>query len=120
MTAQPDLFGDSDKAVGQAAALAAVDDWRERAERAVLMLSITGAPFTSEDVTARAGLPRGEGQGMNRNNAVGALVSTCVQRGWIVRVGETSARRRSQHSARLASWQGTCQAARVAERRGIV
>jgi hypothetical protein len=81
--------------------------WRDGAERAITKLARERQPFTSELVTALAGLPQG-GVRMNRNNAVGALMAAMAKRGVIVKTGRyVPSVRRSSHGAMLAEWRGT-------------
>ncbi len=111
-------LGMGDRAEGQARALAGADEWRERAAHRVLVLAVTRKEFTSEEVTAEVGLPTGS-VSMNKNNAVGALISECARRGWITPVGYRPAKRRSQHAATLRTWKGTKAADAAATRHGI-
>lgn len=111
-------LGEAHKVQGQSYALAGAPEWRHRAERRVLVLAVTRRPFTSEQVTSEVGLPTGE-VGMNKNNAVGALMAECARRGWIRRVGYDKAHRASQHAAVLAVWEGTTAADRAAQRAGV-
>lgn len=98
------------KQEGQAlAATAAPDDWTDRARQAIRDLAATGLPFTSEDVTAAAGLPAG-GVGTNRNNAVGALMTNAAthQPKLIRKTGRrVPALRPTSHAAELTEWIGT-------------
>lgn len=95
------------KAEGQALALeGADDDWTAAARRAIKWLAAQGKPFTSEDVTARTGLPSGA-TGTNRNNAVGALMSSAAKAGLIAKTGErVPSQRASSHGAEIAQWVG--------------
>lgn len=104
----PATSGLARKAEGQAlAADAAPDDWTARFRQAVRELAATGEPFTSEDVTDRAGLPAGD-VGTNRNNAVGALMSSAAQAKVIRKTGRlVQSRRPSSHAATLTEWTGT-------------
>lgn len=74
--------------------------WAERAER---WLAERGEPFTSEAIVAMIGLPAGE-VGVNRNNAVGALIRKWSQRGSIARVGYAPSTRVESHGALLSIW----------------
>lgn len=104
----PALNGIDLKAEGQAAALAASpEDWRGRAREAIRELAKAGRPFTSEDVTARAGLPTGS-VGTNLNNAVGGLMSSAATARVIRKTGRLVASSRpSSHAATLTEWIGT-------------
>lgn len=73
--------------------------WRAVAMRHLRELALTGEPFTSEDVTARAGQPP-------TPNSVGALMNTASRQGWIVRVGFGQAERANQHAALISEWRG--------------
>lgn len=75
--------------------------WLHKANIVLTGLAATGAEFTSEDVTEVVGLPP-----TGSPNAVGALINAARNRGLIVRVGDTQARRRNQHAARLTLWKG--------------
>jgi hypothetical protein len=92
---------------GQGLALdAADDDWTTAARRAIKWLAAQGKPFTSEDVTARTGLPSGA-TGTNRNNAVGALMTSAAKAGLIAKTGtRVPSQRPSSHGAEIAQWVG--------------
>lgn len=104
----PALAGVALKAQGQAAAVdAAPEDWRDRFRQAVRDLAAEGCPFTSEDVTAQAGLPAGS-VGTNRNNAVGALMTSAAGAKVIRKTGRRlPSMRPSSHGAELTEWIGT-------------
>ena len=74
--------------------------WVQRAER---WLAVRVDPFTSEHLVEAIGLPDGQ-VGMNKNNAVGALVRAWAQRKCIDRVGYSPARRVESHGALLSVW----------------
>lgn len=97
--------GERLKLDGQTLAANAVPPWSTTARRILELLAETGEEFTSEDLTAIVGLPR-EAPGMNRNNAVGAVISGAARAGVIERVGYRLARRPNQHAANLAVWRG--------------
>ena len=80
-------------------------DWKVRAEYVIQQLAAAGNPFTADDVIERVGLPT-RYQGMNANNAVGAVMSAAARRKQIVRVGFTTANRSSSHARVLGVWQG--------------
>jgi hypothetical protein len=63
------------------------------------LLARSGRRFTSEDVTGAVGQPLSSG-------AVGALLNTAQQQGWLVRAGYTKAVRPNQHGAMISEWQG--------------
>lgn len=102
------VTGDDLKTAGQqAAADAAPDDWRDAFRAAVKALAASGRPFTSEDVTDRAGLPSGD-VATNRNNAVGALMTASARAGVIVKTGRrVPSARATSHGAELTEWKGS-------------
>jgi len=82
------------------------DEWRERAWDEVVKLAASGRDFTSEDVTAEIGLPRGA-HGMNRNNAVGSLINQAARLSMIFKVGRrVPSRNPRSHGAMLEMWRG--------------
>lgn len=92
------------RAVGETKALNAADqEWKTRARNAINYLAHLGT-FTSEDVIARAGLPRGE-TATNANNAVGALISAEARAGRIRKVGYTQSARPTSHGATITIWE---------------
>lgn len=95
------------KEIGQEQALTgADDDWTAAARRAIKWLAAQGRPFTSEDVTARTGLPSGA-TGTNRNNAVGALMTSAAKAGLIAKTDtRVPSQRPSSHGAEIAQWVG--------------
>jgi|SRR5262245_36291101 len=97
--------GEQLKLDGMQTAADAVPNWYELAYAALCDLARSGREFTSEDVTARVGLPRGEVE-TNRNNAVGALMSACARQGIIRRVGYRKAERSDLHAAVVGVWVG--------------
>jgi hypothetical protein len=105
---QPDLFsseGDVLKAEGMDLAKVAAAEWWQQAWTAVETLASSGAPFGSEDVIRMVGLPRVT-RGINRNNALGALMSQAARAGIIEKVGYVTARRPSSHSSLRILWKG--------------
>jgi hypothetical protein len=98
--------GRADRDQGMARALAAHRAWQDEAWRVLMLLASTGEPFTSEDITAVAGLPQG-GISQHGNNAVGALMSGASRAGVIVPTGHTQSRRRVSHAAHLREWKGS-------------
>lgn len=104
----PALSGIELRATGQSlAAAAAPDDWQGTFRAAVRDLARAGAPFTSEDATARAGLPTRH-VATNRNNAVGALMTSAARAGVIRKTGRrVPSSRPSSHGAELTEWIGT-------------
>lgn len=96
-------LGDALREAGQATALAAVTPWPELALAWVRQLP-TGHTFTSEDLTAAVGLPRGD-VGTNRNNAVGAVMAAVSRQHLAHRVAYVKAARPESHGAVLALWE---------------
>ena len=94
------------KEEGMALALDAAAEWREAAYTAILGLARTRRTFTSEDVVAQVGLPRGE-IGTNRNNAVGAVMNAAAKRGWIIKTGRhVQVKRKQLHAREVIEWIG--------------
>lgn len=88
---------------GQQLALDAQPDWRTQADETIMQLARSGNAFTSEDVTARIGLPS---VGTNKNNAVGAVIAVWARRGLIHDVGWTRTSNPQGHSRKLTIWRG--------------
>ena len=91
---------------GQACALRpeTIAEWRARFRQTVRYLSDNQSEFTSEDIVRLVGLPIGEA-GMNRNNAVGAMMTGMARQGLIRKTGARRlATRRSSHGAELTVW----------------
>ena len=81
---------------------ATIDGWAPRADAAIKGLALTRADFTSEDVTARVGLPN-----RGSNSAVGARMNAAAKRGIIRWTGRMAkAERPNQHAALLKVWRG--------------
>lgn len=98
--------GEKLKEQAQANALAAHPEWGARAMREVERLARCGIPFTSEDVVLMVGLPTGK-VATNKNNAVGALITSAAKHGLIVKTGRyVPSKRRRSHGAALAEWRG--------------
>ena len=95
-------------ALGESGKQTALDNaphqWRERFDRALTYLASLDDPFTVDDVIARAGLPRMSE--MNKNNAVGAIMSAAARRGLIRRTGYEQAGRSLSHGRAVSVWQG--------------
>lgn len=98
-------YGEQLKLDGMAEAQEAVPEWADRARAALYDLALSGEEFTSEELTARVGLPRVD-VGQNRNNAVGAVVAAASRAGLIERVGYRRARRPALHAAVVTIWRG--------------
>lgn len=77
----------------------APEPWVDAFTRTVERLAAAGAPFTSEDVTAIVGRPRGDGE--NKNNAVGALMMRLARRLHLTRTGQTRISTHPQSRGRL-------------------
>jgi hypothetical protein len=98
--------GDNRKREGMDRAAKAEPTWTDLARAAVRHLAAKGCEFTSEDVTALVGLPRG-GVGLHRNNAVGAIMSAEARAGVIERVRYDTSKRAISHSHVSTVWVGT-------------
>lgn len=99
MTDQLSL-GDALKNQGMARVDQAEDeDWKERADEAILELARKPSPFTAEDVREIAGDP-------SRPNAMGARLSANARRGLIRHYGFVHARRPERHSSLVILWMG--------------
>jgi len=98
--------GEQLKFEGMALASDAVPDWYDQAWTVLLGLAAKGDPFTSEDVVAVVGLPRGD-VSTNKNNAVGALISSAARKHIIHKVGYRNSKRPALHAAALAVWVGS-------------
>ena len=78
------------------------EQWAERFDAALVELAQSGADFTSEDVTAKVGMPT------RSSGAVGARMNAAAKRGDITWTGQfTAARRANQHAASLRVWRGS-------------
>ena len=85
-------------------ALTAHKEWQVRFESVVAQLSMSGKPFTSEDVVSLVGLPN-QSIGPNKNNAVGAMMNGLGRRKVIRKTGDyVTSRRPSSRGAILAQW----------------
>lgn len=73
--------------------------WRIAARTAALRLANSGMDFTQDDITNTVGLP-------SVRNATGALLAGLARQNLIVRVGDTTGSRDSQHSRRISVWRG--------------
>jgi hypothetical protein len=72
--------------------------YRDAFDTVVRDFRTQGQDFTSEDVTARIGLPPGH------PNAVGALTRAVATKYGAVKVGRRKAQRRNQHATEIAVW----------------
>lgn len=82
-------------------------EWEQRAKHAIWDLACTGKPFTSEDVTDRAGFPDPFGHRANGpNNQVGILILKVAKTYSLRRVNMTKARNPQSHGRLLTVWQG--------------
>jgi len=89
--------------IGTSQALRAVPEWAGRAVEAAMLLLRKGHVITSEDVTDLVGTPTTR-NGVNRNNAVGAVFRILSNRGLIRRVGWTQARNPQSHARLIPRW----------------
>lgn len=81
-------------------------DWKSRFASTVARLASYGVPFTSEDVLEVVGLPTGS-IGVNRNNAVGAMMNAAARAGVIRKTGRRlHSKRTVSHGAELTEWIG--------------
>jgi hypothetical protein len=108
--AEPTLFdppegeGERRKADGIARVMANTPtEWGQLFDDTLALLAASGAPFTSEDVTALVGLPP---PGTHRS-AVGARMNAAARAGRITRVGYVQAKRANQHATVISEWKGT-------------
>lgn len=94
--------GERLKAEGQALTYTGNGDWGARFDVTLRSLAGSGEPFTSEDVTARVGLPAGRSP-----SAVGAHMTAAAKLGVIAKTGRrVKAKRPNQHAAELTEWVG--------------
>ncbi len=75
------------------------EDWKARADRAILELAATREPFSADDVRDRAGDPV-------HPNAMGARLLAAAKRGSIERVGLIRSTRPSCHAHLNPAWKG--------------
>lgn len=77
-------------------------EWSARVDATIKALALSRKEFTSEDVTARTGMPP-----VGSGGAVGARMNAAAQRGVIVWTGRMAAAQRPrQHAALLKVWRG--------------
>ena len=102
-----DLYGgEAAKADGMGHALGGAPSWHHAAMQWVRAIP-AGRMFTSEDVVAAIGLPRGK-RGTNNNNAVGATMNALRRADLIRGSGRmVRSRRPSSHAALIAVWTRT-------------
>lgn len=100
--------GEQGKQSGMASAIGgASEEWKRMFRVTVTAFAHSGVPFTSENITAIIGLPRGE-VGSNQNNAVGAMMNAAAQGGLIRKTGNRVLSRRPRSNAsEIAEWIGT-------------
>jgi len=99
--------GRAGKETGMARALSGANEWLNFAYGCLEILAASGAPFTSEDLTAMAGLPTGA-TGQHANNAVGALMNAAAREGIIRKTGRhVPSRNRTSHATEINEWRGT-------------
>lgn len=81
-----------------------VQEWRVRALEALDQLADSSRPFIADDLVAIVGLPD---KGLNKNNAVGAVIQGAARRGVIVHTGNyRRSARLSGHARVVAEWIG--------------
>jgi len=107
MDQQLDMFGGGEgrKQRGMSRAVESVSPAYRRLFVEWVANQSPGALYTSESVTAEIGLPRGEGQGMNRNNSVGALMHSCAKMGLHQKINLVVAKRPNQNATMIGLWQ---------------
>lgn len=105
------LEGELAAEAGQAQALdsAAGREWIAKAMPVALRLAASGRPFSSEQITARVGLPRASRK-PGANNAVGALMGALSRQGYIRQVARTHATDPLSHATNVGVWEGTAKA----------
>ena len=96
--------GDELKRQGQDKAIEAVPDYRKQFLDWIRNQP-SGTLHTFEDITNSIGLPRGDQVGSNRNNAVGALMSSCAKMGLQHKISRVKAKRPNQHGTEIGLWQ---------------
>ena len=104
----PAKVGLERKAEGQAQVLSSETqaEWRARFEAEVRRLADGHQLFTSEDVVDLVGMPS-SAHGMNRNNAVGAMMTGLARKGIIRKTDRREpSRRPSSHGAEIVVWTG--------------
>lgn len=75
-------------------------DWAENFDLVLRELAESGLPFTSQQITAKVGLPPGH------PSAIGARINLAARQGLITDVGVTKSRRDNRHASRVTIWQG--------------
>jgi len=102
-----DLFaGEARKDAGQAAALTKHEEWQQSVKAFVINLR-GREKFTAEHVVAYFGLPT-NGHGINKNNAVGAIMTGLAKRGYIRKTGDyVKSSRPERHGGMVAVWERT-------------
>lgn len=99
MMRQGSLFGDIEKASGQALVLSHTPDEYAEAFMEMIYDYARGHEFVVYDITDVVGLPP------NHHNTVGALMSSAAKAGLIEQVGKrVKAKRTSRHSGMLEVW----------------
>jgi hypothetical protein len=84
----------------------ALAEWKERFRSTVERWASEGKWFTSEDVTDYLGMPVSP-LGMNKNNAVGAMMNGLARRKVIVKTTmRLPSHKPSSHGAELVVWKG--------------
>lgn len=94
--------GERLKAEGQARTTIHDLPWGKRFDHELRSLAYGQEPFTSEDVTARVGMPA-----QGSPSAVGARMTAAAKKGLIAKTGRrVKAQRPNQHAAELTEWIG--------------
>lgn len=80
---------------------AASQDWKDRWDKAIRLLAISGEPFCSDDVREIAGAPE------DHPNAAGARFQAAARAGLIRKIGFVKSARAALHAHHVAQWVGT-------------
>lgn len=88
-----------------AQAIEAKPEWTDQAKQHIEALIRANIPFTSEDVVEAVGLPSGE-IGINKNNALGAIINAYAKTRRIYQCGTRKATRPTSHGHELKVWRG--------------
>lgn len=82
--------------------------WADKAWRHMRALAKSGAPFTSDDLIARAGLPDQNHNPNSANSAVGSLFRQAAAQGLIVSDGRVvKSRQKHRKGGAVRVWLGT-------------
>ena len=86
---------------------AAAPEWKERWDKAIVLLAIGGEEFTADDVREIAGAPD------DHPNAAGARFQSAARKGLIRHAGYRKSSREVLHAHPIAVWVGTPKAVNV-------